>query len=1205
MYSEGGTGVMSRYICLPGSKNVRWWNTAQIVISIYYVASVPYICAFLRFEKPKLQVLVPMYVADSIMWLNILRKFFTAFINEHSLVVRDLSKIRDHYLKGDFFYDLLSVLPLDIVIWYDGGVFANVTWLRLLRMIRFRDVMRKLQSINDDVKTSPIRAELTNLAVFVVVMFHVCACLWFLITAPHGAFADKPNWVTQAGLEGYGSGALCATDARKRFWIVCALDIHEYLLSLHYVVSELTTIGAGALRPMNTRERMFTVFLMVLNLSFFAYVLGAISNLFMSADERLVETRREITNVEQYILSKNLPIALQDEVREIFEFKSQQSENGVNEAEETAIFRSLSQSLQVEVAQYIGRRPIAQTETFKGCGDNFLDILSTHLREVTVPPGAILFNTNDISKQLHIIFSGVVELVVSQQSDTGEEIVDARQSDGDVLAPLPFFFNVRHTHTARTALNNSVRLFVLERDNYKRLIKLYPDEEEIVSQNVLDEDTGGDNKSVRSGTSSFKSGTSGGSGISGMSGSMKSDGESDVGSRYSSVSHYSAIDEAQRNTIAKAINQARKKKENERVAAMCTAAHEGNLAELKALLAGGDVSINAADYDQRTPFHLAASEGHMHVVEWLIEIGADPSVADRYGGTPMADAIRHKRDEVIDLLRANGQGLENEDTASMLCVAASTGDVDQLRRLIDSRVNVDGADYDGRTALALAASEGKLECLEYLISRFAKINPVDRWKGTPLTDAIRHKHVDCQDLLRKHGATLPTSDDMACQLCEHAFQGDTAALAELVRNGIDVNLGDYDDRRALHLACCEGKLGTTEFLLSCDDIDVNVLDRLGGTPLEDAHREGHVAIIALLTKFGAVRSDSPTLAGRLQARDAKARDRAKAKAADQAEAVRLHERQAEVHAEMARLSAEAGELFRSLHEQLEAITLTLHPRGTRSAKAFKRCPKPSLAETLLTFRDGFTAFMRRHHAHLLLECYLKCHGFRSAASYDALFKIHEEYIAHGARHALNMPPEDRRAVSDALDADGIDVSPDILLGVSAFLAEQLEAHLKRFHSSREFRTEYIAQLGRLWRVLKVASEMAETTRRLESEVLNPLSTLATDETIILLFGESSPVSQQLKTLVEKLVKECESARDLSRRAAASVRVLHKASVRRKQLMQSMAPGAESPKQTKRVQHATIAEEEKGSDDGSGDRDHAGRDLRLSRDDLSDIPNMED
>ena len=80
--------------------------------------------------------------------------------------------------------------------------------------------------------------------------------------------------------------------------------------------------------------------------------------------------------------------------------------------------------------------------------------------------------------------------------------------------------------------------------------------------------------------------------------------------------------------------------------------------------------------------------------------------------------------QVIDLLRVQGEGLDNDDAASLLCIAATSGDVDQLRRLSDARVDVNATDYDGRSAMALAASEGKIECIEFLLSRFADINPV-------------------------------------------------------------------------------------------------------------------------------------------------------------------------------------------------------------------------------------------------------------------------------------------------------------------------------------------------------------------------------------------------------------------------------------------------------------------------------------------------
>ena len=258
MYSTDAVGVFSNYVILPGSPAYRRWNMMQLAVSVYYVISVPYICAFLRFNQPPLTVLVPMYVADALSWLNILRKFFTGFVNEHSLVVRALDKIREHYLKNDFVYDVSSVLPLDIVVFLTSSSnrFQPVTWLRMLRMRRFRDIMRKLKDVSDDLRTSPMSAELTSLAVFVFSTFHLCACMWYYLTAPdRSGFEGHDNWVTHAGREeqAYGSYYLCSDEGPKRFWIICELSVNEYMLCLYWVVGQLTTIGAGDL-PQMTRS---------------------------------------------------------------------------------------------------------------------------------------------------------------------------------------------------------------------------------------------------------------------------------------------------------------------------------------------------------------------------------------------------------------------------------------------------------------------------------------------------------------------------------------------------------------------------------------------------------------------------------------------------------------------------------------------------------------------------------------------------------------------------------------------------------------------------------------------------------------------------------------------------------------------------------------------------------------------------------------
>lgn len=74
----------------------------------------------------------------------------------------------------------------------------------------------------------------------------------------------------------------------------------------------------------------------------------------------------------------------------------------------------------------------------------------------------------------------------------------------------------------------------------------------------------------------------------------------------------------------------------------------------------------------------------------------------------------------------------------LMCSAAGLGDVAALRRMIESGADVNAGDYDGRTALHLAAAEGQSEAVAYLVERGANPRSRDRWGGTPVDDAERY-----------------------------------------------------------------------------------------------------------------------------------------------------------------------------------------------------------------------------------------------------------------------------------------------------------------------------------------------------------------------------------------------------------------------------------------------------------------------------------
>ncbi|ROL43948.1 Glutaminase liver isoform, mitochondrial [Anabarilius grahami] len=70
----------------------------------------------------------------------------------------------------------------------------------------------------------------------------------------------------------------------------------------------------------------------------------------------------------------------------------------------------------------------------------------------------------------------------------------------------------------------------------------------------------------------------------------------------------------------------------------------------KYLLSGADV--NAVDYDGRSALHVAASEGRLDVIKFLVEnAGANCTLKDRWGNTALQEAMRCNQDPAIQCLK--------------------------------------------------------------------------------------------------------------------------------------------------------------------------------------------------------------------------------------------------------------------------------------------------------------------------------------------------------------------------------------------------------------------------------------------------------------------------------------------------------------------------------------------------------------------------
>jgi len=120
-----------------------------------------------------------------------------------------------------------------------------------------------------------------------------------------------------------------------------------------------------------------------------------------------------------------------------------------------------------------------------------------------------------------------------------------------------------------------------------------------------------------------------------------------------------------------------------------------------------------------------------------------------------------------------------------LLFSAAAGDVTAMRRYKLSGVDMTQTDYDNRTALHLAAAEGHVECVEFLL-KYCNVppNPVDRWGQSPLEDALRFGHSVVADMIQSYidsttKAEAETEADGAEVIAEAAAAAEAEAEAAL------------------------------------------------------------------------------------------------------------------------------------------------------------------------------------------------------------------------------------------------------------------------------------------------------------------------------------------------------------------------------------------------------------------------------------------
>lgn len=133
-----------------------------------------------------------------------------------------------------------------------------------------------------------------------------------------------------------------------------------------------------------------------------------------------------------------------------------------------------------------------------------------------------------------------------------------------------------------------------------------------------------------------------------------------------------------------------------------------------------------------------------------------------------------------------------------LIEAAKIGDVAEVRRLLDSGVNILSRDQINDTALHWSCFEGYLEVTKLLLQRGVDVNVVGSNRRTPLFDSCDNGHLSVIKLLLEQGADVNVVDnDGWTPLHRRCHNRNRDIIRLLLDYRADTTLLDNDGRTAL------------------------------------------------------------------------------------------------------------------------------------------------------------------------------------------------------------------------------------------------------------------------------------------------------------------------------------------------------------------------------------------------------------------------
>lgn len=205
------------------------------------------------------------------------------------------------------------------------------------------------------------------------------------------------------------------------------------------------------------------------------------------------------------------------------------------------------------------------------------------------------------------------------------------------------------------------------------------------------------------------------------------------------------------------------------------ALQKGNFDILNALIeAGASIDVNDALID-------VCCAGHIHLIDFILDMGADINTNRHNGCTPLMFAYRNGHYHILNYLLSKNIGINMNlydcyNSTILLDLCSQVTDINTIRRVIELGANVNLSLENNPTAICFASRNNNLELVQLLLDSGSHINRIPSCNYIPIVDASRNGNISIVKLLFERGADLNCED----------VRGNTALKSALMNGHYDI-----------------------------------------------------------------------------------------------------------------------------------------------------------------------------------------------------------------------------------------------------------------------------------------------------------------------------------------------------------------------------------------------------------------------------------